>query len=176
MKPKDTSMGTASSWMVRKGPIRAPQHLHVLGLPARHLLRTTRRLVFAASQTAVNSSMTVQIISMGGRLNTNLMSISVASKRAKTTKWEATRRKYHSSVSSVTRPSKTQLSPIAGIILWALHAAAFSHHPSLLYLWPADQWRPEKEWIIKLEKHWAAEGDGASDFPEDPDESPIPIT
>ena len=37
MKPKDTSMGNASSGMVRKGPIRAPQHLHVLGLPARHL-------------------------------------------------------------------------------------------------------------------------------------------
>ncbi|KAB0344369.1 hypothetical protein FD754_021295 [Muntiacus muntjak] len=28
MKPKDTSMGTASSGMVRKGPVRAPQHLH----------------------------------------------------------------------------------------------------------------------------------------------------
>ncbi|OWK09798.1 hypothetical protein Celaphus_00006577 [Cervus elaphus hippelaphus] len=29
MKPKDTSMGTASSGMVRKGPIRVPQHLHL---------------------------------------------------------------------------------------------------------------------------------------------------
>ena len=134
MKPKDTSMGTASSWMVRKGPIRAPQHLHVLGLPARHLLRTTRRLVFAASQTAANSSMTVQITSMGGRLNTNLMSISVASKRTKTTKWEATRRKYHSSVSSVTRPSKTQLSPNAGLFC-ELCMLQLSHTTPRCYVW-----------------------------------------
>lgn len=65
---------------------------------------------------------------------------------------------------------------VQALFLWALRAAAFSHHPLLLCLWPADQWRPEKELIIKLEKHWAAEGGGASDFPEDPDESPIPIT
>lgn len=98
MKPRVYVYGHCFLQNGVEGPHPSSPASPCAGITSSTFVRTTRRLVFAALQTAANSSVTVQMTSTGGRLSTDLMSIPVASKRTKTTKWEATRRKYHSSV------------------------------------------------------------------------------
>ncbi|XP_025716658.1 E3 ubiquitin-protein ligase RNF113A-like [Callorhinus ursinus] len=181
MKPKDTSMGNASSGMVRKGPIRAPEHLRATlrwdYQP--NICKDYKETGFCGFGDSCKFLHDRSDYKHGWQIEREL-------DEGRYGVYEDENYEVGSDDEEI--PFKcficrqTFQNPVVTKCRhYFCESCALQHFRTTPRCYVCDQqtngvFNPAKELIAKLEKHRAAEEGGASDFPEDPDEGPIPIT
>uniref|UniRef100_A0A8C9DPU3 C3H1-type domain-containing protein n=1 Tax=Prolemur simus TaxID=1328070 RepID=A0A8C9DPU3_PROSS len=154
MKPKDKSMGNASSGMVRKGPIRAPEHLRatVRWDYQPDICKDYKETGFCGFGDSCKFLHDRSDYKHGWQIERELDEGRYGVCEDENYEVRSDDEAVHCGISVPPRTATTVTSrPMASSI-------------------------QRKELIAKLEKYQAALESGASDFPEDPDEGPIPIT
>uniref|UniRef100_A0A8C9CQR2 C3H1-type domain-containing protein n=1 Tax=Phocoena sinus TaxID=42100 RepID=A0A8C9CQR2_PHOSS len=158
MKPKDTSMGNASSKMVRKGPIRAPEHL-----------RATVRWDYQPD--VCKDYKETGFCGFGD-------SCKFLHDRSDYKHGWQIERELDEGRYDIHKDENYEVG--SDEVHYFCESCALQHFCttpcSVCNQQTNGIFNPAKELIAKLKKHRAAEEGGASDFPEDPDEGPIPIT
>eukprot|EP00069_Balaena_mysticetus_P017758 bmy_10758T0 len=181
MKPKDTSMGNASSGMVRKGPIRAPEHLRatVRWDYQPDICKDYKETGFCGFGDSCKFLHDRSDYKHGWQIEREL-------DEGRYGVYEDENYEVGSDEEEI--PFKcficrqTFQNPVVTKCRhYFCESCALQHFRTTPRCYVCDQqtngvFNPAKELIAKLEKHRAAEKGGASDFPEDPDEGPIPIT
>ena len=181
MKPKDTSMGNASTGMVRKGPIRAPEHLRatVRWDYQPDICKDYKETGFCGFGDSCKFLHDRSDYKHGWQIEREL-------DEGRYGVYEDENYEVGSDEEEI--PFKcficrqTFQNPVVTKCRhYFCESCALQHFRTTPRCYVCDQqtngvFNPAKELIAKLEKHRVAEEGGASDFPEDPDEGPIPIT
>ncbi|XP_045859802.1 E3 ubiquitin-protein ligase RNF113A-like [Meles meles] len=181
MKTKDTSMGNASSGMVRKGPIRAPEHLRatVRWDYQPDICKDYKETGFCGFGDSCKFLHDRSDYKHGWQIEREL-------DEGRYGVYEDENYEVGSGDEEI--PFKcficcqTFRNPVVTKCRhYFCESCALQHFRTTPRCYVCDQqtngvFNPAKELIAKLEKHRAAEEGGASDFPEDPDKCPIPIT
>ncbi|XP_010855274.1 PREDICTED: RING finger protein 113A [Bison bison bison] len=177
MKPKDTSMGNASSGMVRKGPIRAPEHLRatVRWDYQPDICKDYKETGFCGFGDSCKFLHDRSDYKHGWQIEREL-------DEGRYGVYEDENYEVGSDEEEI--PFKcficrqTFQNPVVTKCRhYFCESCALQHFRTTPRCYVCDQqtngvFNPAKELIAKLEKHRAAEGGGASGFPEDPDEDP----
>ncbi|XP_075385724.1 E3 ubiquitin-protein ligase RNF113A-like [Tenrec ecaudatus] len=181
LKPKDTSMGNASSGMVRKGPIRAPEHLRatVRWDYQPDICKDYKETGFCGFGDSCKFLHDRSDYKHGWQIEREL-------NEGRYSIYEDENYEVGSSDEEI--PFKcficrqTFQNPVVTKCRhYFCERCALQHFRSTSRCYVCDQqtngiFNPAKELIAKLEKYQAAGEGGPSDFPEDPKEDPIPIT
>ncbi|XP_058925915.1 E3 ubiquitin-protein ligase RNF113A-like [Kogia breviceps] len=181
VKPKDTSMGNASSGMVRKGPIRAPEHLRATMRwdYQPDICKDYKETGFCSFGDSCKFLHDRSDYKHGWQIERELdegrygvhedENYEVGSDEEEIPfKCFICRQTFQNPVVTKCRH-------------YFCESCALQRFCTTPRCYVCDQqtngiFNPAKELIAKLKKHRAAEEGGASDFPEDPEEGPIPIT
>nr|XP_019611121.1 PREDICTED: RING finger protein 113A-like [Rhinolophus sinicus] len=178
MKPKDTSMGSASSAMVRKGPLRAPKHLRatVRWDYQPDICKDYKETGFCGFGDSCKFLHDRSDYKHGWQIERELDEgrYGVCDNE----NYEVPGRKEEEIPFKCLICRQTFQNPVVTKCRhYFCESCALQHFGTTPRCYVCDQptngvFRPARELIAKLEKHRAPEESGTSDFPEDPNEGP----
>ncbi|XP_055437329.1 E3 ubiquitin-protein ligase RNF113A-like [Bubalus kerabau] len=181
MRPKDASAGSDSSAMARKGPIRAPEHLRatVRWDYQPDICKDYKETGFCGFGDSCKFLHDRSDYKHGWQIQRELDEGRYGVDEDEN--YEVARDEEELPFKCFICRQTFQNPVVTKCRHYFCEACALQHFRTTSRCYVCDQqtngvFNPAKELIAKLEKRRAAEEGGASNFPEDPDKGPIPIT
>ena len=181
MRPKDASAGSDSSGMARKGPIRAPEHLcaTVRWDYQPDICKDYKETGFCGFGDSCKFLHDRSDYKHGWQIQRELDEGRYGVDEDEN--YEVARDEEELPFKCFICRQTFQNPVVTKCRHYFCEACALQHFRTTSRCYVCDQqtngvFNPAKELIAKLEKRRAAEEGGASNFPEDPDKGPIPIT
>ena len=181
MRPKDASAGSDSSGMARKGPIRAPEHLRatVRWDYQPDICKDYKETGFCGFGDSCKFLHDRSDYKHGWQIQRELDEGRYGVDEDEN--YEVARDEEELPFKCFICRQTFQNPVVTKCRHYFCEACALQHFRTTSRCYVCDQqtngvFNPAKELIAKLEKRRAAEEGGASNFPEDPDKGPIPIT